>query len=220
MRSALSMLPFVWFDAIDALHHLKEIGAQCIEVAPRDVDYRYCSEDRFREYKKTVEALGLEPVQVHLPYRALEGVDIGNLNDQIRSYSLEIILRAMDYAHRLGVRYAALHPGSQEALEDPHVHQCIGKHVIRSCRTLHEYASAKGIILCVENMLAGKDKNKAPDPHAPPPEPAEKSYRFGSSAEELLQIREAIPDIRFCYDTGHALVNRQDLIAEIRKLGP
>ena len=67
MKSALSMLPFVKFDSIDALHHYKDVGGEFLEVAPLDVDYRYTSEDRFRAYQRTLDELDLKPVQVHLP---------------------------------------------------------------------------------------------------------------------------------------------------------
>ena len=220
MKFALSMLPFVKFDSIDALHHLKDMGGEYLEVAPLDVDYRFSSEDRFLAYQRTIEELDLKPVQVHLPYRAPEGNDIGNPNDQIRAYSVEIACRAIDFARRLGVRWAVLHPGSQEAIEDLDLHRRIAENVIDSCRILHQYGAERGVVLCVENMIAEKGINVPPDPDRPRLKPPGPTYRFGSSADDLLTIKEAIPDIHFCLDTGHVLLNHQDIVDEIRKLGP
>jgi len=219
MKSALSMLPFVKFDSIDALHHYKDVGGEFLEVAPLDVDYRYTSEDRFRAYQRTLDELDLKPVQVHLPYRGPEGNDIGNLNELIRDYSVEIVRKALDYAARLGVRWAVLHPGSLETIEDEHVHRKVVDNVIESCRVLHRYGAERGVTLCVENMFARKGVNVPPDPDRPLPTPAGPTYRFGICADDLLMIRSAIPDIHFCFDPGHALLNGLNLVGEIRKLG-
>ena len=44
-------------------------------------------------------------------------------------------------------------------------------------------------------------------------------YRFGASADDLLKIKKAVPGISFCYDTGHPIVNKQDMLREMQKLG-
>lgn len=120
------------------------------------------------------------------------------------SWHEKMMRRSIAAVGRLGVAWLVLHPFS---LEDQawYSHKKSLAYNVQSMRRYEETASSyPGLGLAIENMVENRDKR-----------------RFGSSAEDLIELYEALGSKRFglCWDFGHAERSNIDHAASLRQMG-
>ena len=110
-------------------------------------------------------------------------VYMAHLTESIRRASVQEVLQALETASDLGARKAVVHPGYIDGLA---VH--VADHALALAMEGLEKVSARarqlGVVLCVENLFPRLGPYNEPD--------------------HFTSIFEAIPDLKFVLDTGHA----------------
>jgi len=150
-----------------------------------------------RAAKRDLRRLGLRAHSIHTPYDHLR---LGHPEPGLKAEWLREVGAALEIGAELGARIAVVHVTSDvKSLPDEAYNESRAL-AIEFVETLNRRARALGMRLAVENL------------------PLLGHRRFGSSLQELA---EAFPDpeIGFCLDVGHVLVNEMSLRAEVQAVG-
>jgi sugar phosphate isomerase/epimerase len=170
----------------ECLPAIRAAGFHILEVCslPAHLDYR--DREAVERAAARLHELELEAYSFHAPFA--QDIDITALDGAVRQRAVDEILRAVEAAAHLGVRYFVLHPGPEngggareQRLSRMENAAAALDQVARRCRDL-------GVRLVLENML----------PHL-----------FAGHVRDLLWLLGAMHtrDVGICLDTGHAFLS-------------
>ena len=171
----------------DCLEAILNGGFTMIEVCSFPAHLDYHDIDTVKRAAKRMNELGMEPYSLHAPFA--DQIDISALNPDQRSASTGEILKAVEAAARLQVRYLVIHPGPEHLPK-----QTCQEHIQR----MENAATALNIIAnrCHELGIGCVLENKLPH------------LLFGSTSD-ILWILGAMKTVNIgtCLDTGHAYLS-------------
>lgn len=154
-------------------------------------------EDWCRQQREIADRLGLLVTYAHAPFYdwKLDQPDGDPLYE-------ELIRRSIRGAGIMGSKQIVFHPGSLN--DGTWYNQKLSlERNVRFYRKYGELCAKEGVLPCMENMM----------------EPAH-GRRFGSSVEELLELREILGDgYGVCWDFGHAHMAGIDQCNALREIG-
>lgn len=159
----------------DTLKKFKSCGIDAIELSVAceknaDIDW-----DGLSSHAKEA---GITLWSYHLPFSF--DVNIASLEKCHRENTHALFCSLMDRAFSIGIRRFVIHPSSEPiAEEDRTLSMAYAK---ESLKTLCEYASARGGVICVENLPR---------------------TCLGRSADEIVELLSADSRLRFCFDVNH-----------------
>ena len=147
--------------------------------------------------KRDLRRLGLRAQSIHTPYHHLK---LGHPELGLKAEWQRVVGAALEIGADLGARVAVVHVTSDVKSLPDEVYDQSRAVAIEFVESLSRRAKELGIRLAIENL------------------PRLGHHRFGSSLQELA---EAFPDpeIGFCLDVGHVLVNKLSLQAEVQAAG-
>lgn len=162
------------------------LGATCVELLPQ-----WHSLPEAAVVREVIENSGLSLWSVHGPWggQAISAarVDLADVNDQLRQISIDDVLRAMDWATRLGAKVVVVHPGGLSAPEELAERT---ENLTQSLDRLSVEARSRNIRIGLENMPRG--------------------VYPGSHMAELAGIVRAVnrpAALGLVLDTGHARIS-------------
>jgi len=126
-------------------------------------------------------------LSVHLPYIDL---NIASINPDIRRVSLDLNLKALITARRIGAKFAVTHAGKKSGIKTANFQSINMSSSIDSLYRLSQIAKMLGMKLLLEN---GSKKE------------------VGSTLQEFLSIINDLKDIYVCLDIGHANVMKWNI---------
>lgn len=159
-----------------------------------------------KNWEKWVESIALlkKEMGINTPYAHTHFYVLPQDDKKEYERHEELLLRSIDAAGRLGVEWIVVHPYS--ARDDAWYSR--KKSLEHNVNAMRKYAKkAKeypGLGLAIENMVEDR-----------------KSRRFGSSAEDLIELFDALDDpiFGFCWDIGHGVRSNIDTASSLRQLG-
>jgi deoxyribonuclease-4 len=167
----------------------RELGCQTFQLFtrnPRGWKFRKLDADEAGEFKRKVQAYGLEPAVAHMPYLPnLSSPKKAIYNKSVKSLAVEL-----DRCAILGIPYVVTHLGSH-----------LGKGLdvgLENIGAAVNYAISKNkgnTILLLENMAGTKNS-------------------MGSSFEDIRRILDRVKNrerVGVCFDTAHAFAAGYDL---------
>lgn len=177
--------------------YFSEIGAKAIDMSFDTVDMN----DDSRQIVLYVAARRAADKNIsiptcHLPFYMPDPSD----RSLMARFSRELC-QAIDMASLMKITYAVTHPIAL------HSSRCCREEWLRSnvefLKPIAEYARAKNIVLCIENMASRDDQS---------------DHLYGCRAEEILEIADKI-GTDTCFDVGHANISGLVCSEEMQKLG-
>ena len=139
-------------------------------------------ENAYEFYKK----VDLE-LSVHLPYIDL---NIASVNPDIRRVSLDLNLKALITARRIGAKFAVTHTGKNSGIKTANFQIINMSSSIDSLYRLSQIATMLGMKLLLENGI---------------------KKEIGSTLKDFLSIINDLKDIYVCLDVGHANIMKWDV---------
>lgn len=149
------------------------------------------------EIKRKLEASGLFVNQIHGPWRW----PINDSTEDDRAERFGKMTKALVIAKHLGAKYMALHPLMPFGQDSMEKSEEIYNINVKFFSALANVAKSLGVIICLENLPF-------------------KSFPI-SRTEDILTLIERIdhPNIKMCFDTGHAHILGEHLSDSIRLIG-
>jgi sugar phosphate isomerase/epimerase len=184
---------------VDCLETIRSSGFSMVEVVFSPSHLNYKNPAAVREAALRLDGLGMEAYSFHAPFAG--DIDISSLDQTMREFALDEILRAVEAASVLGVHYFVIHPGPENADIPSREERMLRIENVVSVLDLVAKRCADAGIRCVlENKL----------PH----------LLFGNSSD-ILWILGGLEstEVGACLDTGHAFLSGE-LFPLIHKLAP
>lgn len=181
----------------EALARIAAAGFRAVEIWGSEAHMDPRLNPDVQAIKQQLARLGLHAHSIHLPY---DGLRLGHPDPALKAEWLRVTGEALTMGAELGAGIAVVHVTSDiNDLPDAAYDESRAV-AIDFVASLNRRAGALGMGLAVENL------------------PKLGHQRFGSSLQEL---RDAFPDpeIGFCLDVGHVLVNGMSLRDEIKAAG-
>jgi sugar phosphate isomerase/epimerase len=181
----------------DCLEPIRNSGFGMIEVCSFPAHLDYHDMEAVRRAARQIAELGLEAYSFHAPFA--DHIDISAPDPDRRNVALQEILRAVEAAATLQVRYLVIHPGPEHASQLPCQERFQRmEHAAATLNRVAERCRELGIGCVLENKL----------PH----------LLFGSTSD-ILWILGAMNTVNIgtCLDTGHAYLSG-DLYHVMHKL--
>jgi sugar phosphate isomerase/epimerase len=185
--ASISMIGSPWLDALrSAVEHRFDAFELCVLYPDSPPDMR---NDTISLANDIVEAGGIE-LCLHAPFFEH---NIAALCPSIREASVESIMKTIDLAEKLRVKTLVVHnggyapsgPPGTSRFNDDRLRQH-WDHNIESLKRIVDYATGKGVTLCLENI--GFDP-----------------FSIDGTFEDMAEIRDKVsPALRFTLDMGHA----------------
>ncbi len=148
------------------------------------------------------ESCHIDIYQGHAPYHPYVYNDLEKTRQNMEDIRLSIPI-----AGKLGIKYFIIHPIFAEVWDPLYMKpDVLLKQNIEMYREFVDIAKENGVIICTENLFS-KDKDNKAHPG------------FSSSASDLLEIMNAVPDLCVCLDSGHAVLAGQDCVDMIHSFG-
>lgn len=132
-------------------------------------------------------------LSVHLPHIDL---NIASINPDIRRVSLDLNLKALITARRIGAKFAVTHTGKKSGIKTVNFQSINMSSSIDSLYRLSQIATMLGMRLLLENGI---------------------KKEIGSVLEDFLSIINDINDIHICLDVGHANIMKWN-VQKIRNI--
>lgn len=190
--------PMSWIENIKFAEEHGFDGIMFCNILPKDVN--------INELAKKLKGKGLE-IGWHAP---VVSVDIGALHEEIRKTSVELLKNDMINAKKINTQSFDFHLNYRPFYNwnDTEIKLSIKnkfekvawKNSIKSIKEIIKFSKQVGVFPCLEN--SGNLKT------------------FASTKKEFEILAKEIPDLKFCFDTGHAFLNgftNQDLNDFIKK---
>ncbi|KAA5542670.1 sugar phosphate isomerase/epimerase [Roseiconus nitratireducens] len=170
----------------ECLTHIRSAGFSIIEVCSFPAHLDYHDANAVDRASQLIRELDLDPYSFHAPFA--EHIDITSLDDQVRSHSLDEMIRAAEAAASLGVRYYVIHPGPENSNLPDQQRIARIEHAANALNQVSRRCQQLGIRLVLENML----------PHL-----------FFGRTRDVLWILGALEttEVGICLDTGHAYLS-------------
>jgi sugar phosphate isomerase/epimerase len=138
-------------------------------------------------FLKALRELGIKVASYHLPMGMEE--DISHPDESCRQRAVHALQRALDRAALCNAPSATFHPTTAMiAMPAPDLRHRQGQ-LQRSLECLLPHATADGVSLALENLS-----------------PAPRGARLGSEPAHFSRLPTAFPELRYCFDTGHAAI--------------
>jgi sugar phosphate isomerase/epimerase len=158
---------------------------------------------RIAEFQAALTETGSTAPQAH----SLLSADLAHSDPARRRGDIETVETQLRLCARLGVRDVVVHPGGAEgytSAEELRTHFRIN---VEAFKRLGDLAGGLGLRIGIENMADAFTKGRR---------------RTGSLARELLDLIDAVknPALGVIFDTSHANLQRLDMAAAIREIGP
>jgi len=167
----------------ECLEAIRNSGFSLIEVCSFPAHLDYHDLGAVQEAGRRIEELALEPYSLHAPFA--DDIDITSLEKNQRSHARDELIRAVEAAGTLGVRYLVIHPGPEKGGFPEHERFQRMENAAGVLNDVSHACRERNVALVLENML----------PHL-----------FSGRVRELLWILGALEttDVGICLDTGHA----------------
>ena len=151
------------------------------------------------EVRNAAHANGIEIISVHSPEKAW------SLNlPHNRQEATALVKRSVEAAVFWGAKSVVIHANTCAAIADESEYADSLNHSREAIRECAIFALQHDVLLAVENMPI------LHPPHCP-----------SHQAEDLLYFLDGSPkNLRICYDTGHANINRHSVAHELKLLAP
>lgn len=152
---------------------------------------------RAKQYVSRATAYDVTIHSIHLPFYSTEvpvHFDLSSPDPCVREWVANTQSELIRAAGDAGIKIAVIHPSNGRRPLDSHLLQMV--HVLEPLGKLAEIAKEAGVVLAVENMVR---------------------TGLGYVKEDMVQILNAIPDLRACFDTNHSLI--QPCAEYIRAIG-
>ncbi|MBS7609080.1 sugar phosphate isomerase/epimerase [Candidatus Bathyarchaeota archaeon] len=208
MRLGISTWVYAKYRIEDSLRRLAGMGFKVLELWADQVqlDPRVFPEDSLDDLKKLSEDLGLTFQSLHAPF---SGLDVASPYDAKRDNSIQWVLRAFEYASRLGCAFVVVHPGSAESMvmvegkEKGRGEEGILEAKERLSKAL-EYLGREAWRLNIKVLLENMTQRNG--------------RRYGSRISDLVEVIDALGKEEFgiCLDPGHTVISRLDVYDELR----
>ncbi len=137
------------------------------------------------EIFKTAAQHGVTIRSVHLPFCPFELLDPASTDASVRKSFLNLQSEILKVSAERGVGILVVHPSGEPYEEKSRAENL--KYSIESLGALNEVAKAAGVRLAVENL------------------PRTCMCR---DCKEIEMVAKALPDISFCFDTNHSLIDQ------------
>ncbi len=176
------------------MRDLEENGIRHIELSRGDPASFSDFRERSREIFRVAAEHGVRVRSVHLPFAPFEAIDPASLDGDVRARWLSVESELLSVAAARGAELVVVHPSGEPYAEEKRAEHL--SHAIESIGALCEIAKRGGVKLAVENL------------------PRTCICR---DCKEIKAMGRALPDIFFCFDANHSLVDQN--VDIIRSMG-
>jgi deoxyribonuclease-4 len=116
MKESLNLRPVGFHTSIAggiymALHRAKALGCSTLQIFshnPRGWSVKEIPDEHIEEFKKLRNRFNIWPLYVHTSYL----INLASHNHTVREKSIELLIKELEIADRIGADYLVLHPGS------------------------------------------------------------------------------------------------------------
>lgn len=190
----ISTLVFTYIPLEDALEKLAAAGFHEIEILANSLHL----EDIERDPDGINQKLRDLNISVPVLHQPIEGINLGDTDQEIRRRSIERTIAAFRIADKLGASIVVVHPNSLISESDELTYDDSLANFTDSLAQLSDEAEIAGVKIAVENL------------------PRSKADLPGATVHELLQIIDNLPEhVGICLDVGHSQVCGLDPVDEI-----
>ncbi|MEM3693945.1 MAG: sugar phosphate isomerase/epimerase family protein [Candidatus Bathyarchaeia archaeon] len=211
MRLGISTWVYAKYRIEESLRRLAGMGFKVLELWADQVqlDPRVFPKESLDDLRRLGHDLGLTFQSLHAPF---SGLDVASPYDTKRGESIQWVLKAFEYASKLGCPFVVVHPGSAESMA-----MAEGKEKVRgeegvleakerlskALEYLGREAWRLNIKVLLENMTQRDGR------------------RYGSRISDLLEVIEVLGKEGYgiCLDPGHTIISRLDVYDELRRAG-
>lgn len=191
-----SFPPMEKLPALECPQFLLDHGFDSIDVSIPSLLKQFGEDWRKKteEFKKALDGSGILAVSCHLPFHA-------KTKEQLH----EDILIGIEMAGILGLKRGVIHPpGSSHDVNTPENREKWIKANVEYYNRYIPAAEAVGLQIVTENMRDVEQANGC--------------HRFGSMAEELVELADIL-GLEICWDFGHANAAHRDHYSELLLIG-
>jgi len=168
-----------------ALKHIRNVGFTEVEINADKIhlDPRVFPRSKLSSIRSLINDLGLHPNSVHAP---IDGVDLSAQSTDIKSRSIELLEKTLEYCRAIDCPILVVHPNHSESISLGY--EVMKKNSIENLRVVVKKAEDLGVKIAIENMIDMKRE------------------RFGSRVSDLKEIIRSVgsPYLGICFDSGHA----------------
>ena len=197
-RYALSTAIFEPVPLADVMRRFADAGFRWVEITADDEHHL---DPRLEvDLDRLAALLATLGIGVHSVHATFTGLNIGHPTLGDPAVYRPLVVDSIHRAGALGAKAVVVHPASYMAPMPAGMEPDARRISIDFINDMVEVAAAAGTRVAVENMI-----NRG-------------FYRYGTS---MVDLAADLPDPRigFCVDTGHALLNKLDVSAELRAAG-
>lgn len=146
----------------------------------------------FEELKEWSQKYGVKIWSLHLPFYPFDVIDISN--EELADFTVDYLSDLIKKASLIGIDKFIIHASGEPIDEDKRKERmsCAKKSLFKLCQV----AKACGATICVEDLPR---------------------TCLGRSADDILELLEAHPDLKVCFDTNHLL--GEDNVEFVKRIG-
>ena len=164
----------------EMFQNLKSAGILAIEISHGST--KHLEYDNLPQFAEWAQQYGIELWSYHLPFwddnmKFISISDVETADDTVK-----LFCDLIEQCATVGIKNFVIHTSGEPIKDDEHV-----EHMTRaqqSLRILADFASSKGVVICVENLPR---------------------TCLGKNSEEILKLISSHPALRVCFDTNHLL---------------
>ena len=164
----------------EMFQNLKNAGFFAIEISHSST--KHLEYDNLPQFAAWAKQYGIDLWSYHLPFWD-DNMNFISISDaENADATVKLFCDLIEQGVSVGIKNFVIHPSGEPIKdEDRSAHL---KRARQSLRTLADFASKKGAVICVENLPR---------------------TCLGKNSEELLELISAHPALRVCFDTNHLL---------------
>ncbi|MEM2905686.1 MAG: sugar phosphate isomerase/epimerase family protein [Candidatus Bathyarchaeia archaeon] len=202
MRLGISTWVYFSHPVDEAVLRLARRGFRVLELwaDQSQLDPRLFPEAELSRVRELGARLGLTFYSFHAPF---SGLDLASPKEEKREESVRVVVKASEYAAKLGCRFTVVHPGSSESMTvtgDAAEAEARGR-LLEALSRLGEGAERHGVKVLLENMTERNGR------------------RYGSRIKDLRETVKALGRGGFglSLDPGHTVLSRLGVYDELRE---
>lgn len=164
----------------EMFQNLKNAGINAIEITHSTT--KHLEYDNFPQFAIWAKQYGIELWSYHLPFWDDNRNFISISDAETADDTVRLFCDLIEQGAAVGIKRFIIHPSGEPIKDDDRAdHLTLAQ---RSLRILADFASSKGVVICVENLPR---------------------TCLGKNSEEILKLISSHPDLRVCFDTNHLL---------------